>query len=254
MRLTFLGAAMTVTGSSYLLETNGLNMLVDCGMFQGSKIIEAFNCRPFPYNPADIDCVLLTHSHIDHSGLLPKLVKEGFKGTIYATKATVELCSIMLPDSAHIQEFDAEIANQKSQRAGKLAAEPLYTVADAQDCLQHFAPVKYNTDLKLNDGVRIRFRDAGHILGSSILEIWATEQGETNKLVFIGDLGQPDQPIIKDPSYIEDVDYLIMKSTYGNRSHDDLDNFAVGRTQIILLPSPPASESRKNTGYTRNHR
>lgn len=257
MKLTFLGAAMTVTGSSYLLETGELKILVDCGMFQGSKTIQALNRRPFAYNPADVDYVLLTHAHIDHSGLIPKLVKEGFKGIIHATKATAELCSIMLPDSGHIQEFDAEISSRKKKRAGKIPVPPLYTVEDAQASLRFFNPVKYNTDVRLSREVRFRFQDAGHILGSSILEIWVTEGDKTTKLVFSGDLGQPGQPIIKDPSYIEDADYLIMESTYGNRDHEDFDNkeemlaevinatikrggniiipaFAVGRTQMLL--------------------
>lgn len=257
MQLTFLGAAMTVTGSSYLLEAGGRKVLIDCGMFQGSKATAAFNRRAFAFNPGDIDGVLLTHAHIDHSGLLPKLVKEGFKGAIYATKATAELCAIMLPDSAHIQEFDAAIASRKGKRAGREPIEPLYSIEDAQNSLKYFTPVTYNTDIDLPGGIRIRFRDAGHILGSSILEIWVTEQEQTTKLVFSGDLGQPDQPIIKDPSYIEDTDYLIMESTYGNRSHEEFDNkeeilaevvnstikrgghivipaFAVGRTQILL--------------------
>lgn len=257
MRLTFLGAATTVTGSSYLLEAGDQRFLIDCGMFQGSKTIVAFNRRSFAFNPSDIAGVLLTHAHIDHSGLIPKLVKEGYKGSIYATKATVELCSIMLPDSAHIQEFDAEIASRKGKRAGRPPVEPLYTVIDAQNSLPYFTPVEYNTELELSTSVRVRFQDAGHILGSSILEIWVTEQGKTTKLVFSGDLGQPGQPIIKDPTYIEEADYLVMEATYGNRSHEEFENkeeilaevinatvkrggniiipaFAVGRTQILL--------------------
>lgn len=188
-------------------------MLVDCGLFQGAKAIEVLNRQPFSYNPADLDCVLLTHAHISHSGLLPKLVKEGFMGSIYATKATTELCSIMLPSSAHIQGFDAGITNRKSQRAGKLPVQPLYTVEDAQTCLKQFLPVQYNTQLELNEGVRVRFQDAGHILGSSILEIWVAEQGKTTKLVFTGDLGQAGQHIIKDPSYVTDADYLTIVFT-----------------------------------------
>ncbi|MCX7780223.1 MAG: MBL fold metallo-hydrolase [Negativicutes bacterium] len=257
MNITFLGAAMTVTGSSFLIETGDAKILVDCGMFQGSKTMEAFNRRPFPYNPADIDCVILTHSHIDHSGLLPKLVKEGFRGPVYATKATTELCGIMLPDSAHIQEFDAEIDNRKGLRAGRAPVEPLYTVEDAQNSLKYFKPTKYDTEVSIAEQVVIRFRDAGHILGSSILEIWVTEAGKTSKVVFSGDLGQPGQPIIKDPVFIGEADFVIMESTYGNRSHEEFADkegmlaevinktverggnvvipaFAVGRTQILL--------------------
>lgn len=256
MQLTFLGAARMVTGSSYLLEIAQQKILIDCGMFQGSKAIRSLNSRSFPYNPSEIDCVLLTHAHIDHSGLLPKLCKEGFKGKILATKVTTELCSIMLPDSAHIQEFDAEIANRKGKRAGKNPVVPLYTTEDAYACLKQFSHVFYDHDVVVSPQVRVRFREAGHILGSSLLEIWLTEEEKTVKFVFSGDLGQPNQPIIKDPVYIEEADYIVMESTYGNRLHEDYDkeealakvvtstfnrggnviipSFAVGRTQTIL--------------------
>lgn len=256
MHLTFLGAAGMVTGSSYLLEIGQKKFLVDCGMFQGSKSIIALNRRPFLYNPADIEAVFLTHAHIDHSGLLPRLCKSGFKGTIYATKATAELSSIMLPDSGHIQEFEAEIANRKGQRAGRKPVEPLYTVDEAYVCLQQFSPMAYDTAIKLSEEVTLTFRDAGHILGSSMVEIVATENGETAKIIFSGDLGQPDQPIIRNPAIIEQADYLILESTYGNRIHDASDpierlaqyinegveqggniiipSFAVGRTQTLL--------------------
>lgn len=256
MRLTFLGAAGMVTGSSYLLEIGQKNFLVDCGMFQGSKAITALNSRPFLYNPADIDGVLLTHAHIDHSGLLPRLCKSGFKGPIHATKVTAELCSIMLPDSGHIQEFEAEIANRKGQRAGRKPVEPLYTVEEAYTCLKQFSPTSYDTPVQLAEGITVQFREAGHILGSSMVELLITENGETTKLLFSGDLGQPDQPIIKDPAVIEQADYVIIESTYGARKHDPSDpvellakyindsvekggnivipSFAVGRTQTIL--------------------
>ncbi|CVK19778.1 MBL fold metallo-hydrolase RNA specificity domain-containing protein [Sporomusa sphaeroides] len=256
MRLTFLGAAGMVTGSSYLLEIGQKKFLIDCGLFQGSKAIMALNRRDFLYNPAEIDAVFLTHAHIDHSGLLPKLCNSGFKGPIYATKATAELCSIMLPDSAHIQEFDAEIANRKGQRAGRKPVEPLYTVADAYACLNQFSPAAYDTKLTLSEEVTIQFRDAGHILGSSMIEVWGTENGQTAKILFSGDMGQPDQPIIKDPAIIESADYIVLESTYGGRQHEPGDpiellakyvndtaakggnlvipSFAVGRTQTLL--------------------
>lgn len=256
MRLTFLGASGMVTGSSYLLEVGETKFLVDCGMFQGSKATEALNRRPFLYDPTAIDFVLLTHAHIDHSGLLPRLVKSGFKGNIYATEATSDLCRIMLADSAHIQEFEAEIGNRKGRRAGKSPVVPLYTVSDAADCLTHFSPQPYGGQIALTPEITVRFDDAGHILGSSIIEIWISENGKTTKLVFSGDLGRPDQPLIKDPTFIDEADYIVMESTYGNRRHDDYDKgqaladiindtykrggnivipaFAVGRTQTIV--------------------
>jgi metallo-beta-lactamase family protein len=225
-------------------------------MFQGSKATEALNRRPFRFEPAGLDAVLLTHAHIDHSGLLPKLCKEGYKGKIYATEATADLCRIMLPDSAHIQEFEAEIVARKGRRAGKTPLAPLYTVDDAYTCLKSFSPVPYDRQQEVCPGVAARFNDAGHILGSSIIELFVTENGSTVKLVFSGDLGQPDQPIIKDPAGIDAADYIVMESTYGNRMHEDFDKeealanivndtvkrggnivipaFAVGRTQTIL--------------------
>ncbi len=256
MKLTFLGAAQTVTGSSFLLETGGRRLLIDCGMFQGGKTIEALNRREFAYNPAEIDCVVLTHAHIDHSGLLPRLCNEKFKGPIYSTKVTRELCNIMLPDSGHIQEFEAEIANRKGKRAGKMAMDPLYSVEDAFNCLDQFVSVPYNKPKDVLPGVSIQFRDAGHILGSSMVEVWITEGEVKQKIVFSGDIGHPGQPIIKDPTFIDEADFIIMESTYGNRTHQDYDKeqrladivnetinkggnvvipaFAVGRTQTLL--------------------
>lgn len=256
MKLRFLGAARTVTGSSYLLETKGAKILIDCGMFQGSKRIRELNYEGFLFNPAELDSVLLTHAHIDHCGLVPKLCSEGFKGSVYATKATCDLAAIMLPDSAHIQESDAELRNRKGQRSGAVPVKPLYTVEDAMAALQHFAAVPYDEELPIADNIRVIFRDAGHIMGSAIIELFVTEEGKTTKLVFSGDLGQPEQPIIKDPSIIDGADYLLIESTYGDRTHqvydredtlaeivnDTMDrggnliipSFAVGRTQTLL--------------------
>jgi metallo-beta-lactamase family protein len=256
MQITFLGASMMVTGSSYLLETENLKILVDCGMFQGSKATEALNRQPFGFDPISLDLVLLTHAHIDHSGLLPKLHKAGFKGNIYTTKATTDLCQIMLADSAHIQEFESEMANRKGKRAGRLPMEPLYTVDDAYRCMSQFAPVPYNQKLAIRPNLFVKFNDAGHILGSSIIEIWIKEGDKQIKLVFSGDLGRPAQPLIKNPTFIEETDYVILESTYGNRNHEEFDKqtvladiindtvkrggnvvipaFAVGRTQTII--------------------
>lgn len=256
MKLQFLGATRTVTGSCFLLEVAEKKILVDCGMFQGAKTIRAMNYRAFAFEPADIDCLLLTHAHVDHCGLIPKLCKQGFKGPIYATKVTVDLCGIMLPDSAHIQEFDAEIANRKGQRAGRTPIEPLYTLDEAYQSLTQFVSVQYDHELQVTPEVLVRFRDAGHIIGSAILEVFVTENGKMTKLLFSGDLGQPNQPIVKDPTIIEGADYIITESTYGNRLHQHYDkekeleeiindtvdrggnviipSFAVGRTQTML--------------------
>jgi metallo-beta-lactamase family protein len=261
MKLTFLGAAKIVTGSSYLLEVGTQRILIDCGMFQGSKTITAFNRRDFLYDPTGIDCVLLTHAHIDHSGLLPKLCKSGFKGPIYATRVTNELCGIMLPDSAHIQGFDAEIANRKGQRAGKKPVEPLYTIEDAYACLGHFSPVDYDKEVIISPNVTVRFRDAGHILGSALLEVIITEEGKTTKLVFSGDLGQPNQPIIKDPTFIDEADYIIVESTYGNRLHEEYDkeehlaaiiNASVARGGNIIIPSFAVGRTQTMLYYLHN--
>jgi len=220
MRLSFLGAAKVVTGSAYLLEAEQSKILVDFGMFQGRKEIRDRNEQPLLFNPAEIDYLLLTHAHIDHSGLIPRLQKEGFQGKVIATKATVDLCRIMLPDSGHIQEMEIEWENRKRMRAGKPPVSPLYTVAEAEQSLALFTGVSFNEIIELNKNFKVRFRDAGHILGSSILEIWVSEAGEEIKIVFSGDLGNTNQPIVNDPTFIEEADYLVLESTYGNRLHE----------------------------------
>ncbi len=219
MRVEFLGGVRTVTGSATLLEKNSLKWLVDCGMFQGGKEIEDRNRNTQSYYPRDLSFVLLTHAHIDHSGLIPKLVKEGFRGKVICTKATFDLCEVMLRDSGHIQEMEAEWQNRKHQRSGKKEVLPLYTVKDAEKSLRYFQTVSYDKIFPLADGVRVSFRDAGHILGSAIIEIWFEEGGQEKKLVFSGDLGSLNQPIIRDPSLIEEGDVLWLESTYGNRLH-----------------------------------
>lgn len=256
MKITFLGAARTVTGSCYLIETGAHKLLVDCGMFQGSKLVKAFNEKDFLFNPAEIDAVVLTHAHVDHSGLLPKLVKEGFRGPVHCTKSTEELCSILLPDSAHIQESDAEFANRKGMRAGKKFVEPLFTVDDADRALKLFRIHDFAAEFTVVPGVRVRFKVAGHILGSAFVEMLVTEGAKTTRLIFTGDIGQPNQPIIEDPETMEGADFIVTESTYGNRVHEAYDKegelariindtverggnvvipaFAVGRTQVLL--------------------
>lgn len=258
MRVTFLGAAREVTGSCYLVESGTARFMVDCGMFQGGREAEARNRRAFGVDPRTLDFILLTHAHIDHSGLLPKLVNEGFRGPIHATGATVDLLGVMLTDSGHIQELETERALRKHRKHAAAPAAPLYTVQDAEDCLRQMSPLGYDAWLAPHPGIRCRFHDAGHILGSAIIEIHVTEAGKTKVLVFSGDLGQPGRPILRDPSVIETADVLFIESTYGDRLHKDLPTtleelaqvvehtlerrrgnvivpaFAVGRTQEII--------------------
>lgn len=257
MKVTFLGATKTVTGSNFLVEAAGKKFLVDCGMYQGKAEDEWENSAPFAYDVHDIDFMLLTHAHIDHSGRIPKLYKEGYRNPIYATKATCELCSIMLPDSGHIQEMEIEWKNRKRVRKGLDPEPPLYTAEEATKCLEVFSPIKYDEIIDISDKIHVRFNDAGHMLGSAIIEIWAEEDGKTTKAVFTGDLGNNDIPLLSSPTMIDDADYLVMESTYGGRLHnrnedkaemflnivsETLDkggtvvipSFAVGRTQEIL--------------------
>ena len=257
MNITFLGATKTVTGSNFLVEGAGKKFLVDCGMYQGKAKDELENEAPFLYNPEEIDFMLLTHAHIDHSGRIPKLYNEGFKGPIYATKATCDLCSIMLPDSGHIQEQEIEWRNRKRMREGKEALPPLYTAQDAIDTMEIFKPVNYDEIIEIDPNIYVRFNDAGHMLGSAIIEIWVKEDGKETKAVFTGDLGNNDIPLLSSPTMIDNCDYLVMESTYGGRLHirndekanlflnivsETLDkggtvvipSFAVGRTQEIL--------------------
>ena len=256
MKLTFLGAARTVTGSCYLLEIGNKKMLVDCGMFQGSKSIKDFNERPFAFNPAEIDAMVLTHAHVDHSGLIPRLVKEGFKGRVHCTKSTQQLCTILLPDSAHIQESDAEYANRKGLRAGKSRVLPLFTVDDAYTALHYFYVHNFEEPFEVIPGVTAKLRVAGHILGSAVVRLEIEEDGKKTTMIFSGDVGQTNQPIIEDPTILEGADFVTTESTYGNRKHKVYDKeaelakiinetverggnvifpaFAVGRTQVLL--------------------
>ncbi|MEK6590026.1 MAG: MBL fold metallo-hydrolase [Nitrospinota bacterium] len=256
MKLQFIGGVRSVTGSSYLITADNTKILVDCGMFQG-RDGERRNLQPFPFNPSELKAVLLTHAHIDHSGLIPRLVKEGFQGRILATKATTDLCGIMLLDSAHIQERDAEWETRKRLRSGNSPAKPIYNIADAAESLSHIEGADCDMVLEIAQNIDVRFRDAGHILGSAILELWITENSRKVKIVFSGDLGHKGIPIVKDPAYINEADYLLIESTYGNRKHKGMEetieefaeavretlkrggnviipSFAVGRTQDIL--------------------
>jgi metallo-beta-lactamase family protein len=254
MNLSFYGADREVTGSCHGVEVGGKRILVDCGMLQGSE--HAYG-QDFPFNPADIDYVIMTHAHIDHSGRLPLLVRQGFKNKIYATGATIDLLEIMLRDSAHIQEIEAGWKSRKGKRAGGREIEPLYTVSDAEAVFDYCVPCVYNDVITIDEGLKIRFTDAGHLLGSAFVEMWLTEGGTTKKVVFSGDIGNIGQPIIRDPQYIREADIAIMESTYGDRNHEvpadyteDLakiidktlgeggnvifPSFAIGRTQELL--------------------
>ena len=221
MKLTFLGAAGTVTGSCYLLEHENSRFLVDCGMFQGSKKLKENNYVPFAFNPADIDFVLLTHAHIDHSGLLPKLVKGGFKGPIYTTSATCNLASVMLPDSAHIQETEVERKNRKAARAGEPLLTPIYDMQNAYTTVQQLEEHEYGETFLPAGGISATFFDAGHILGSAMILLQYTEGGRAKKLLFPGDIGRYNAAIVNHPATIEAADYLVMETTYGNRLHND---------------------------------
>ncbi len=219
MKITFCGAARIVTGSCYLIETKKQKILVDCGMFQGPKAITRLNYKPFLFNPKEISHVFLTHAHIDHSGLIPKLVKHGFKGKIHATPATKDLCGIMLEDSAYIQEKDTEHENRRRKKKGLAPRKPLYDQKDARKSISHFRKIKYDEEVKFGD-IRVKYNDAGHIIGSAVIEMFISEGGKEKKIVFSGDLGQWDVPIIRNPTMIKDADYIFIESTYGDRLHE----------------------------------
>ena len=269
MKLIFLGAVHEVTGSCTLLEACGKRILIDCGMEQGVDIYESCD---IPVHPGEIDAVCLTHAHIDHSGKIPALVAKGFQGPIYATEATHRLCNIMLRDSAHIQEFEAQWRNRKAKRAGEAPYVPLYTVADAEQALRQFSGHPYGQDIPVFDGITLSFRDAGHLLGSASIYLTICEDGETRTVLFSGDLGNVERPLINDPKPAENADYVVVESTYGDRLHGQrpdyvrqltevlqntfdqggnvvIPSFAIGRTQELLY----LLRTIKEKGYIRGH-
>ncbi len=275
VRLEFLGGAREVTGSSILVRTGRTSFLVDCGMFQGGGESDRKNARKFPVPPSSIDFVLCTHAHIDHTGLLPKFVRDGYRGPVYATAATADLLRVMLPDSGHIQEREAEWRNRRrKRRGGRKEAPPLYTEADAQAALSRLSPVGYGETVAPAPGIRAAFRDAGHILGSAILEVRVPDGGRERTLVFTGDIGHRGLPIVRDPAPVEQADVVVMESTYGNRLHkgmgetveefvhavtDTLERkggnviipaFAVGRTQDILYLLADLTRRGRLSGLT----
>lgn len=269
MKLTFLGATHEVTGSCFYLEAGGKKILIDCGMEQGP---DEYENQEIPVAASEIDMVLLTHAHIDHSGRLPLLYQLGFRGAIHATEATRDLCNIMLKDSAHIQMFEAEWKNRKGKRAGREAVAPLYDMEDALGAISCLAGHPYHEKTELAPGIVIRFVDAGHLLGSSSIEVWVTEEDCERKLVFSGDIGNDNQPLIRDPEYLKEADYVVMESTYGDRSHGEkpdyvkelseiiqetfdrggnlvIPSFAVGRTQEMLYFIRKIKEDRMIRGH-----
>ncbi len=221
MKLQFLGAARNVTGSRHLLQANGAKLLVDCGLYQ-ERQFRARNWEPFTVDPGSIDAVLLTHAHLDHCGLLPKLVKDGFRGKIYCTAATAEIAQIILLDSAKIQAEDARYKakrHKKERRKGRFPVRPLYTVADAEACFPHFSSVRYKQPIQIGKGIEVSFHDAGHVLGSSIIKVKANANGQQRTILFSGDIGRPRRPIVHDPALIAEADYILVESTYGDRVH-----------------------------------
>lgn len=267
MKIKFCGAANGVTGSCHLITSGAYKVLLDCGQFQGGKAQDAMNAEPFPFDPAEIQCVILSHAHIDHCGRLPLLVKRGFQGKIYCTSATADLLDVMLKDSGYIHEKEAEWQNRKNERAGRPLVEPLYTVEDSLRTLTYVEPILYDQLISINDDMRIVFNDAGHILGSAVTELWVAENDTVSKLVFSGDLGVMHRPLLRDPTIIKKADYVIMESTYGNRVHPNnsmdveklmeiivkttrrggtvvIPSFAVGRTQELIYELNKYYENR----------
>jgi len=246
--VTCLGAAESVTGSNFLVETSaGKKLIVDCGLFQGGTEMEQRNWEPWGFNPSEVSHLILTHAHIDHSGRIPKLVKDGFSGRIITSPPTAELCQVMLLDSAHVQEMESEWRTRRNRRRAKRTVEPLYTTEDAEKSLRYFVPVELDQVVDIEPGIKARLRNSGHILGSSIVELWVEDQGKTAKIVFSGDVGRQDALIVKDPVEIGEADYLFVESTYGNRLHRpfeeskaellDAIHYAVSHREKVIIPA-----------------
>ncbi|HMK36012.1 MAG TPA: MBL fold metallo-hydrolase [Desulfomonilaceae bacterium] len=248
LHITCFGAAGLVTGSNYLIETSrGKPLIVDCGLFQGGKEIERLNWQKWGFDPKQIKHLILTHAHIDHSGRIPKIVRDGFRGKILTSPPTAELCRIMLLDSAHVQEMEAEWQTRKNRRKARQETQPLYTTRDAEESLYYLNPVELDQTMELEPGTRLRMRNAGHVLGSCIVELWIEDSGKETKIVFSGDLGKQDQLIVGDPFPVIDADYLFIESTYGNRFHRSLDEskaellsaiqYAVSHNEKVIIPA-----------------
>jgi len=267
MKLTFHGAARNVTGSQHLLEINGLRILLECGLFQGKRRQTFERNINLPFDPREVDVMILSHAHIDHSGNIPNLVKKGFSGDILCTFATRDLCATMLRDSAHIQKYDVAYVNKKRARAGQAPVEPIYDLEDVVEALKHFLAIGYQRPYRITPDITLTFYDAGHILGSAIVQLDINENGRSRRLVFSGDLGRPDRPILEDPTVIEGTDILLIESTYGTRTHETtadaaqeleriitqtyrrggkviIPSFAVGRTQEIVYHLHKLKQSR----------
>jgi len=235
IRLGFYGGAHNVTGSRFLLEANNTRLLVDCGLFQERKF-RYRNWEPFSFDPASLDAVLLTHAHVDHCGLIPKLVRDGFRGKIYCTTATADITRIILLDAAHLQEEDAAFKKRRHEREGRKGPYPevpLYTTEDAEASFPCFSPVDYREVVPVGEGIQATFHDAGHVLGSSMIKITVSQEGETRTLLFSGDVGRWDRPILNDPSMFKEIDYAVIESTYGNRTHDEPPDISDSLAEII---------------------
>ncbi len=248
VKITCLGGVETVTGSCFLVQgPKGKKILIDCGLFQGSTQMEIRNYQAWGFDPRDISHLFLSHAHIDHSGRIPKLVKDGFRGKIITTQPTADLCQIMLLDSAHIQEMDAQWQTRKNKRQSKKVIEPLYTTKDAEESLKYFYPIERKQIIPVEPGIKARFQDAGHVLGSSILELWVEEADKEIKIVFSGDIGQKNQLIVNDPEAVTEADYLFVESTYGDRLHRSFEEskdelleaiqYAVSRKEKVIIPA-----------------